>query len=259
MDNPIVVFLGPTLQLEQARSLLDAVYVPPAEQGHIVDIVQRVRPRAIILIDGAFASVPAVRHKEIMWALSQGVEILGASSLGALRAAELADVGMKGYGLIYRWYRATLLADDDEVAVAMAPPELGAYPLGDALIDMRITLRRAQRDGIISEILRRVLVSSARTFHFLERSYAGVLARARVGAPAHWKASLTALEAWIHNHSVSQKQIDAIGLLQWVRGRGGKAASRPNHVPPFRMTEAFAYDIDAAGIDTQIVLGVQKR
>src|SRR3712207_4912860 len=154
MDDQIVVFLGPTLPREEARTLLSAHYAAPAEQGDIVKVVRSLRPRIIVLVDGAFGSVPTVRHKEILWALAQGVEVFGVSSLGALRAAELAGYGMKGFGLIYRWYRAFPFAEDDEVAVAMAPSELGAGALGDALIDMRITFNRAARGGIIPPDLR---------------------------------------------------------------------------------------------------------
>ena len=45
------------------------------------------RPDVVGVIDGAFLSGPAVWHREIIWALSQGVQVLGAASMGALRAA----------------------------------------------------------------------------------------------------------------------------------------------------------------------------
>ena len=47
------------------------------------------RPRQSLIIDGSFQSQPAVRHKEILWALSRGIPVIGAASMGALRAAEL--------------------------------------------------------------------------------------------------------------------------------------------------------------------------
>jgi hypothetical protein len=250
LSDQVVVFLGPTLRRELAQPVLNATYAPPAEQGHLVDAVQRIRPRTVVLIDGAFASVPAVRHNEILWALSRGVEVFGASSLGALRAAELAGFGMKGHGLIYRWYRATPFADDDEVAVAMTPPDLGADALGDALIDMRITLRCAERAGIIPPDLHGALVDAARSIHYLERSYASVLARASAGAPAQWLSPLRRLEAWIPGNAVRQKQDDAISLLRMLRARPHQGSTpSPSRRPPFRLTEAFAYDIDAAGLD----------
>ena len=143
MGRDVAVFLGPTLPRAEAAAILDATYLPPAEQGSVVRAVRTYRPEAIVLIDGSFGKVPAVRHKEILWALSKGIPVFGAASMGALRAAELAAVGMQGHGFVYRWYSLTPLADDDEVAVAMSPPELGAEALSEALINIRLTLRLA--------------------------------------------------------------------------------------------------------------------
>ncbi|QRM29963.1 TfuA-like protein [Microvirga sp. VF16] len=249
MDNRIVVFLGPSLPQEQARNLLQAHYAAPADQGDIVEAVQLLRPRIIVLIDGAFGSVPTVRHKEILWALAQGVEIFGASSLGALRAAELAGYGMRGYGLIYRWYRSVPFAEDDEVAVAMAPPELGAGALGDALIDMRITFNRAVRAGIVPPNLREHLVGIARSTHFLERSYSHVLTRAEAEIPAQYASSLRNLQAWLRDHTISQKRIDAIGLLRQLAMRAGTRMTEAVRAPRFQLTEAFVRDLEDAGFD----------
>ena len=66
MSRDIVVFLGPTLPRDRASSYLRALYLPPAEQGSVFQAARALQPRAIVLIDGAFAKVPAVRHKEIL-------------------------------------------------------------------------------------------------------------------------------------------------------------------------------------------------
>lgn len=248
MSAQVVVFLGPTLPRAEARAVLKAHYLPPAEQGHMVEAVRETSARTIVLIDGAFATVPSVRHKEILWALSQGVEVIGAASIGALRAAELAGFGMLGFGLVYRWYRATPLADDDEVAVAMMPRELGAGALGEALINMRVTLRRAEVVGIITADARRFLVDVARSIHFLDRSYQELLNRARARGPARRAPQLDALEAWIPDHSVDQKQRDAIGLLRHLASRPLKRGTRPSmNCHPFTLTEAMARDLEAGG------------
>ena len=63
------------------------------------------RPRAVGIIDGYFQQVPSVWHKEILWAMAQGVHVFGSASMGALRAAELAPFGMRGVGLIFEAYR----------------------------------------------------------------------------------------------------------------------------------------------------------
>ena len=95
MTDEIVVFLGPTLGHDDARALLpNARFLPPARQGDVYRAVRAHDPKKIGLVDGVFLNVPAVWHREILWALEQGVEVFGAASMGALRAAELDDFGM---------------------------------------------------------------------------------------------------------------------------------------------------------------------
>ena len=259
MPQPIVVFLGPTLDHDTAASRLDAIYRAPAEQGSIVRAVCELDPRSIVLIDGAFASVPAVRHKEILWALSEGIPVIGAASIGALRAAELTAFGMGGHGLIYRWYRATPFADDDEVAVAMTPPELGARPLSDALINIRLTLRLAERRGLVRRADRLRLCGLARSLHFVERRYATLFAGARaagLGSPS----ALDALADWVAHNAVDQKHADALSLLSTLAAmrdspheavRSGRALAKH----PFQLTEAWLIDLEEAGIHLPIVCG----
>lgn len=147
--SPCIIFLGPSLPRKQAEALLSADYRAPAGQGDILRAAAA-RPAAIGLIDGIFKDAPTVRHREILWALSQGVPVFGASSMGALRAAELSDHGMIGVGLIYRWFRRFDLLPDDAVAVTHGPVELGAPGLSDALVDIRRSLSAAVRQGLIT-------------------------------------------------------------------------------------------------------------
>ena len=60
--------------------------------------------RRIGIVDGLFGNFPAVWHKEILFAIASGVEVSGAASMGALRAAELSRFGMIGSGRIYRMF-----------------------------------------------------------------------------------------------------------------------------------------------------------
>lgn len=245
----IAVFLGPTLPHAKAARLLDATYHPPIAQGDIVRIVSMDRPRALVIIDGVFAKAPAVRHKEILWAIARGCAVYGASSMGALRAAELAPFGIVGHGLIYRWYRATPFADDDEVAVAMTPAEVGASALSEALINIRLTLRLAERSGIISRPLRIQIAAAAQALHFIQRTYERILADARRHADPTTLAQLAALEAWLPDHMVDQKRADAISLLHQLGA--GTMPIQPAidfSASPFVVTEAFLNDLAMAGI-----------
>src|SRR5215471_17937656 len=144
----VVVFLGPTLPRDEARALLDATYRPPVQQGDVAALVPQ-QPDAVVIVDGFFSWVPSVWHKEILWALEQGITVLGASSMGALRAAELHEFGMVGFGDVYADFAEGRLHDDDEVAVVHASEEHGFRPLSDAMVNIRATMRAAVDAGVI--------------------------------------------------------------------------------------------------------------
>src|SRR5690348_14464795 len=101
--NQIFIFLGPTLSVTQASQILPARYFAPVRCGDILACL-RLKPRVIGIIDGFFDRSASVWHKEILWALEAGVRVFGASSMGALRAAELEVFGMEGYGDIFAAY-----------------------------------------------------------------------------------------------------------------------------------------------------------
>lgn len=228
---PAVVFLGPTLKREAARQIADAVYLPPAAQGAIVQAVRRHAPRCVLIIDGLFQSEPAVRHKEILWALDQGVAVLGAASMGALRAAELHPFGMEGVGLIYRWYRRWTGAPDDAVAVVHTPAELGAEALTLSLIDMLRTIKRAGRHGALTPEQMRHLEAAARRLNFRERLWANVLAG-------------TGIEAGqLARFVVEQKKQDAIAALRCL-----DKVNPPVRKGGFVWTTNFVRDLDHAKI-----------
>ena len=73
----VAVFLGPSLPRAQAAAVLDADYLPPVRQGDIYRLVRDHRPAVIGIVDGYFHQVPSVWHKEILWALDQGVHKVG--------------------------------------------------------------------------------------------------------------------------------------------------------------------------------------
>ena len=138
----VMVFTGPTISAEDAAAHLDATYLPPAEQGDVYRAA-RERPLVIGIVDGSFERIPAVFHKEILWAMREGIHVFGAASMGALRAAELADFGMVGVGAVFEAYRSGALTDDDEVAVAHATKEASFSASSEAMVNIRATLAAA--------------------------------------------------------------------------------------------------------------------
>src|SRR5512137_1082988 len=112
----IVVFLGPSLPIEKAYQILQAEYRSPAKRGDIFRASEE-GAEIICLIDGVFFQECSVAHKEVIYALEAGAKVLGASSMGALRASELDVYGMEGVGAIYKAYKSGQLVSDDEVAL----------------------------------------------------------------------------------------------------------------------------------------------
>ena len=74
----VAVFLGPSLPRPEAETILAADYRPPVRQGDIYRLVRQRKPQAIAVIDGYFQEVPSVWHKEILWALDQGIPVANA-------------------------------------------------------------------------------------------------------------------------------------------------------------------------------------
>jgi hypothetical protein len=217
------VFLGPSLAVTDAARILDATFLPPVKLGDVHRVVSQLRPRAIGIIDGYFQWVPAVWHKEILWAMGQGIHVFGAASMGALRAAELAPFGMHGVGRIADAYRTGRLhdldddpfEDDDEVAIVHGPPESGYRGASEAMVNIRCTLARAVDDGVIADTTRRALVAEAKATFFPDRGFAPLLAGGRAaGLPV---PELDALDRWLPSGRVDQKRRDAVAMLETVR------------------------------------------
>ena len=131
----LIVFVGPSLGRAEVLKLAPSCEVrPPARQGDIWRALPS-RPRAIALIDGVFEATPSVWHHELLSALSGGVAVFGASSMGALRAAELHPYGMKGIGRIFDDYRSGRRVDDADVALLHADEENAFRPMTFPLVN----------------------------------------------------------------------------------------------------------------------------
>jgi len=208
----IVVFLGPSLPRAEAESILEAIYLPPAGQSDLISAVQVYQPDAIALIDGVFLARPSTWHKEILYALGQGVAVYGAGSMGALRAAETAAFGTIGMGEIYRLYASGELLDDDEVALVHGAAETGYEPLSEPMVNVRATLQLAQARGILSQDLHQQLITFAKAIYFPERTFAAIFQQAEAaGMPTE---TLVSLRAFVQEHYVDLKGRDARLLLE---------------------------------------------
>lgn len=208
------IFLGPSLPRSEAEQHLQADYCPPVSQG---DVYRAVTAGAQIIgiIDGYFERVPAVWHKEILWAMSQGVHVFGASSMGALRAAELHSYGMTGIGRVFEAFRDNELEDDDEVTITHGPGELGYPATSDAMVNIRATLADAETQGIIDAATHLYLIEQAKRRYYPERRYQDILNTAK--ANTAYAKQAAELEQWLATGRRDVKKEDAITLLLRIK------------------------------------------
>jgi hypothetical protein len=233
----VVVFVGPTLAAEEARLVLDATFLPPAAQGDVYRAATK-GPFAIGIVDGYFERVPSVWHKEILWALSQGIHVFGAASIGAPRAAELHPFGMVGVGRVFEAFVSGALEDDDEVAVAHGDESVGYLSASDPMVNIRATLEAAARAGVASAESCGRIVAIAKSLFYPERIYPLILSKAlKAGVP---QADLEAVRMFARHGSVNQKREDARAMLTGLRAFA--EANQP--APParfcFEQTDAWA-------------------
>ena len=241
-----IVFVGPTLSTGEVEQILTAVCLPPAAQGAFIKAIHDHRPPVILLIDGVFQGEPAVRHKEILWAMAQGIQVVGAASMGALRAAELWRHGMIGVGVIYRWYRRFPLLADDAVAVLHAPAALDYRELTNSHVDLRMTIRAAQRRRLIDKCTGDRLRTAARSLGFRDRTLVNVVETAVSGPEPNCRRS-ELIEALV-SCLAQQKKIDATAALHLVAKLAIRGEPRVQPTQ-FVKTTAFLRDLHHAGIE----------
>jgi hypothetical protein len=237
MSTSVHVFVGPSLPPEGRATIHGVEFHPPAVQGDVYSLALR-RPLAIGIVDGYFERVASVWHKEILWALSEGVHIFGASSMGALRAAELNEFGMVGVGRIFDAFASGELTDDDEVTLVHADETFGYRRISDAMVNLRATIGHAVEHGVLREHVGAELTAGMKQRFYPDRSYARLITDARTLLSDD---DFRRLEAFLRlrEHRIDQKQLDALELLETLTAFRDSAPG-PKRVPwTFQHTDAW--------------------
>jgi len=130
--------------------------------------------------------------------------LYGASSMGALRAAELADVGvMIGCGQIFLWYWEGVCEADDEVCLLYHRTPAGDYVSDTCpLVNIRAGLMKQVQQGIMTLEDSRAELEKQQSIHYTERA--------------------------TPSYSFDQKRSDAIELLSTFRDLEYHTSSRPD-------------------------------
>ncbi len=217
----VVVMAGPSLPPRVRGSIDGCEWHPPATAGDVAALLDD-PPQVLCLIDGLFDAQPAPWHKELLMVMAAGTLVLGASSMGALRAAELDRHGMMGIGAIYRAYRQGVLTGDDEVALIHATGKLGWAPLSVPLVEVRATLIAACRRGLVSPKQARGLRSAAMAIHFSDRDWPAL--KSRWVAQGHCDETTARALAAAHVPLKQQDALECIAqALRTPLGQGPRA------------------------------------
>ncbi|MFC7387969.1 TfuA-like protein [Sphaerisporangium rhizosphaerae] len=225
MSAKVVVYAGPTISPDEIRDVVPGARVrPPVARGDLL-AEDWARGDTAVIIDGYYRERLSVGHKEILWLLGEGVEVIGAASMGALRAAELGPYGMRGVGTVHRMYATGEVDGDDEVAVLHGPASLG-YPAGTvAMVNIRYGCREGARTDLVPAAIGERIVRAAKERPFAHRTWREM--GEALGPDAG--DALAALERMIGSGEWDLKRRDALSAL---RAAGAPEAARPEPEAP---------------------------
>ena len=209
-ERRIFIFTGSSLHPDKARTLIDAIILPPIKRGDLAS-VSASKPQVVGIIDGEFYQSLAVSPKEILPLLEAGVRVYGAASMGALRAVELRKFGMVGVGRVFRLFRAGFLDADDEVAVTFDPSTY--QPTSEPLVNTRYLMRAAVRHRLSDRGEAAEILAEVKAAYFPERTKGllHAIARARLGADRAGQ-----LHYFAQKNAIDVKQQDALALLHAI-------------------------------------------
>jgi hypothetical protein len=239
------LFCGPSLP-DTHQQLADGQIrvMPPVAAGDLLRMP--LDPGDLVgIVDGYFHQTRAVRHKEILAVLSQGVRVFGAASIGALRAAEMDRFGMVGVGRIYRDYRDGRLEADDEVALVHGEADIEYQHASVPLVNIRATLADAERHGLLDAGARDGIIQMLARLPYPRRSYRTT---ARVAVAVGMGAlQVQELQRFCREHPVDVKRADALRLADILRDPPAQTDRIRHRLN--RTRYLYGWQVEAAGND----------
>jgi hypothetical protein len=160
-----IVFSGPSIAEAEVHRLAAATCAPPIKRGDLnaVDNYD-----IIVILDGEFGQNMSVSPKEILAILAQGKTVIGASSMGALRASELDRSGMIGIGWVYDHFRRSAVRRDADAALVYSPFDF--KPMTVPMVDIEYWMEQAASAELIPHRENTILLKAARKIFFADRT-----------------------------------------------------------------------------------------
>lgn len=170
--TPTWCFAGPsTVGLSLPRSWQ---HRPPIRHGDLDTLAAGHRgPNRIVIIDGEFGQSLPITVTEIRTALLRGDLVYGCSSMGALRAAECAPLGMVGSGWVTEQLVSGVVVADDEVALLYDPDTYQNVTV--PAVNLRWLLSRLVEESVLEQAEAEFLRSRLHLIGFRHRTRRAVL------------------------------------------------------------------------------------
>ena len=170
------MFVGPTLNGGAwIAQEIGVKLLPPVKRGDVERLVTMRRPGVMAIVDGQFHQCLSVGHAEIRFAIAEGWQVWGLSSMGAIRACEMRHMGMRGYGEVYEWFCRDDDFRDDEVALTHGPTS-PYVALSEPLIHIRVWLQELVKRRLLSAAQEKRLLKELMSMWFGERTLSRVRA-----------------------------------------------------------------------------------
>jgi hypothetical protein len=212
MREVVTLFVGPSGHGVPCAALAQSGVAlrPPVRRGDIDHLIGGARePGIIVLCDGALQTGPAVSHAEIGRAIDGGWQVWGVSSIGAIRAFEMRDHGMHGFGYVHSLFHRLEDFTDDEMCLLHLPEEPW-FPASEPLVNLRYALEQRGRELGIAEGSQQRVLAALGNLWFGDRTDATmrtVLVEQGRASPA----VANALLLWLREHRV--KTMDLLSLM----------------------------------------------
>lgn len=166
-SNKPIVFGAPSLSFLPKAIRGELTIMPPIKKGDLNDLNT---DSPVLIVDGVFAQSLAITPKECFSYINSGRILMGASSMGAIRAAELWKYGMIGIGNIYNMYRMGQLQSDADVAVSYGIMEdQNVKELTYSVAHIAAVLLHIENIGYIGPSTSFKLIQTARKIYFADR------------------------------------------------------------------------------------------
>lgn len=209
-----IVFSGPSIGEVEVQRLAACTHAPPIKRGDLAAVDDY---DVFVILDGEFGQNLSVTPKEILAVLGRGKTVIGASSMGALRASELDRSGMIGVGWVYDHFRRCAVRRDADVALVYS--QFDFKPITVPMVDLEYWMEQASAAGLIGNKERARLLKLARNIFFVDRTPDRLMAELRRAIDGETLDSLLAFSGGTIPSVKSVDAAEAVRLSASLAGR----------------------------------------